>query len=95
MANQARSKKAPGIHFKTIAQSDVPRSRNGKHKKIVTMILEDLRRLKSGTSIRVPLDQLGDTKENVRSALNRASRKAGLAVATAADANYLYIWNAT
>ena len=31
-------------HFKTVAQLDVPNSRNGKHKKIVTLILRDLDR---------------------------------------------------
>ena len=86
-------KKVSLTHFKTVAETDVPRSRNGKHKKIVTLILDDVRRLDNGTSIRVPLDQLGDTKENVRSALNRAGRKAGLSISTAADSNYLYVWN--
>jgi hypothetical protein len=36
---------------------------------------------------------LVDTKEKVRSALNRATRKAGRKVATATDANFLYVWN--
>jgi hypothetical protein len=36
---------------------------------------------------------LKDTKENVRSALNRASRKSKRNVATATDENFLYVWN--
>jgi len=36
---------------------------------------------------------LGDTKENVRSALNRAIRKLKRNVATASDAQFLYVWN--
>ena len=42
---------------------------------------------------KVPLAQLEQCKEKVRSALNRATRKAGRKVATASDADYLYVWN--
>ncbi|MFZ0212564.1 MAG: hypothetical protein WBE20_16220 [Candidatus Acidiferrales bacterium] len=80
-------------HFKTLELVDVPRSRNGKHKKIVAAILRDLDQLGQGTAFRVPLAELGDTKENVRSALNRATRKASRNVATATDENFLYVWN--
>lgn len=82
-------------HFRTVAQLDVPHSRNGKHKKIITMILRDLDQLKEGAAIRVPLSELGDSKENVRSALNRATRKTKRNVATATDDDFLYVWNVT
>jgi hypothetical protein len=80
-------------HFKTITQADVPQGRNGKHKRIVTTILKDLHQLKDGAAIKVPLNGLDSTKEKVRSALNRASHKAGRKVATAADKEFLYVWN--
>ena len=80
-------------HFKTLNLGDVPHSRVGKHKKIVVMILRDLGQLKEGAALRVPLAELGNTKENVRSALNRATRGAKMNVATATDAEYLYVWN--
>lgn len=79
--------------FQTISRVDVPQGREGKHKKIVTDILGDLSVLKEGAAIKIPLNQI-DSKEKVRSALNRASRKLKLVVATAADSEYLYIWNA-
>ena len=82
-------------HFKTVAQVDVPKSRNGKHKKIISLILRDLDQLKESAAIKVPLADLGDSKENVRSALNRATRKGGRHVATATDENFLYVWNVT
>jgi len=47
----------------------------------------------SGGAIKVPLAELAETKEKVRSALNRATRKEGRKVATATDDRYLYIWN--
>jgi hypothetical protein len=76
-----------------VAQLDVPNSRNGKHKEIVTLILRDLDQLKEGAAIKVPLAELGDSKENVRSALNRATRKSKRNVATATDESFLYVWN--
>jgi hypothetical protein len=76
-----------------MVQLDVPQGREGKHKLIVTTILRDLDRLKTGAAIKVPLAELVQSKEKVRSALNRATRKAGRRVATASDATFLYVWN--
>jgi hypothetical protein len=81
------------MHFGTTAKSDLPQGRNGKHKEIVDKILSDLDQLKEEVALKVPLAELSQTKERVRSALNRAARKAGRGVATAADANFLYVWN--
>jgi hypothetical protein len=81
------------MHFKTMVQAEVPQGRSGKHKLIVTTILKDLDGLKAGSALKVPLAELAQSKEKVRSALNRASRKAGRNVATASDDNFLYVWN--
>jgi hypothetical protein len=81
------------MNFKTMARIDVPQVRNGKHKQIVTQILSDLDQMKDGTAIKVPLKELAESKEKVRSALNRATRKSGRNVATASDRDYLYVWN--
>lgn len=81
------------MHFKTMVQLNVPQGRNGKHKQIVTTILKDLDRLKVGSALKVPLAELVESKEKVRSALNRATRKAGRRVATASDTTFLYVWN--
>jgi DNA helicase TIP49 (TBP-interacting protein) len=87
-----RTDKVP-MNFKTMAQVDVPQGRNGKHKEVVTQILSDLDRVPAGTALKVPLADLAEGKENVRSALNRAIHKGGRNVATASDANFLYVWN--
>jgi hypothetical protein len=78
-----------------MAQTDVPQGRNGKHKAIVTKILSDLDQVRHGVALKVPLAQLADTKEKVRSALNRAIRKSGRSLATASDGTFLYVWNDT
>lgn len=81
------------MNFKTMAQRDVPQGRNGKHKTIVDKILSDLDQMPAGTAIKVPLADLAESKEKVRSALNRAIHKSGRKAATASDATFLYVWN--
>jgi hypothetical protein len=88
----SQNKKTP-MNFRTMAQADVPQGRNGKHKLIVTKLLSDLDQLQAGIALKVPLADLADGKEKVRSALNRATHKAGRNVATATDDNFLYVWN--
>jgi hypothetical protein len=80
------------MNFKSMSQKDIPHGRNGKHKPIVTKILADLTQLEDGAALKVPLAALDEGKENVRSALNRATRKNGQHVATASDETYLYVW---
>jgi len=89
-----RPKKLP-MNFKSMPQVDVPQGRNGKHKAVVTRILSDLDQVQQGVALKVPLSQLADGKEKVRSALNRATRKGGRNVATASDGTFLYVWNET
>ena len=89
-----RIKDSP-MHFTSMAQVDVPQGRNGKHKEIVTKILSDLDQIGKGVALKVPLAQLAESKENVRSALNRATRKSGRNVATASDGAFLYVWTET
>ena len=87
--------KKPAKHdFKTVSQAEVPNGRNGKHKAVIVEILENLEALKQGNALKIRLSELPDTKVNIRSALNRATRKAKINVATAADDEFLYIWNA-
>jgi len=88
------SQKAP-MNFKGMPQVDVPQGRYGKHKGIVTRILSDLDQVQNGVALKVPLAELNHTKEQVRAALNRATRKGGRNVATASDDTFLYVWNET
>jgi len=81
------------MNFKTMAQLDVPQGRNGKHKEVVDQILSDLDQIAAGVALKVPLAELAESKENVRSALNRAIHKSGRNVTTASDADFLYVWN--
>ena len=80
------------MKFQSMPQADVPTGRNGKHKEVVSQLLNDISQLEPGRALKVPLSELPDTKENIRSALNRATREKGLNVATSSDNDYLYVW---
>ena len=80
-------------HFGNKLISTIPHGRKGKHNLIVSMILDDLDKLDPEKAVLVPLDSLEAEKmENVRSALNRATRQRKMLVATATDEKYFYVW---
>ena len=83
---------AAPMKFESILQLDVPKGRDGKHKKIVTQLLNDIEQLVPGTALKSPLSALPDSKENIRSALNRATRQRGIELATSSDDGFLYAW---
>ena len=85
--------KSVPMNFQSILQGDVPKGRDGKHKQIVTQLLSDLQQLAVGSALKIPLSALPDSKENIRSALNRATRLRGMDVSTSSDSEFLYIWN--
>ncbi|HEV2326453.1 MAG TPA: hypothetical protein VGS10_21120 [Terracidiphilus sp.] len=89
----AKRVEQPARNFNTADRSEVPTGRNGKHKSIVTRILNDLDGLEPGLCLKIPLSELPDSAVNIRSALNRAMHKANRTVATATDEQFLYIWN--
>lgn len=80
------------MSFESILQVDVPKGRDGKHKRIVAQLLSDIAQLEAGKALKIPLEELPDSKENIRSALNRATRQRGISVATSSDTGYLYVW---
>jgi hypothetical protein len=91
--HNGNGKAAVPSHFASKLVSSVPHSRKGKHNLIVSMILDDLDELEAERAIQVPLENLdGEKMENVRSALNRATRQRNMVVATATDEKYFYVW---
>ena len=55
-------------------------------------LLSDLDQLRPGQALKIPLTALPDSKQNIRSALNRATRIKGLDVATMSDKDRVYVW---
>jgi len=83
---------AGSMKFGSVLQVDVPKGRDGKHKQIITQLLSDIAQLGAGTALKIPLSELPDTKENIRSALSRAARQAKIALATSSNEEFLYVW---
>ena len=80
------------MKFDSMLQANVPKGRDGKHKRIVEVLMHDIGQLKKGSALKVPLSALPDTKENVRAALSRATRQRGIDIATSSDNEFLYVW---
>ncbi|KAA6464860.1 hypothetical protein DYQ86_02580 [Acidobacteria bacterium AB60] len=80
------------MNFESILQNEVPKGRDGKHKSIVSQMLSDLDQLAAGSALKIPIAALPDSKENIRSALNRATHQRGMEIATSSDAEFLYVW---
>ena len=83
---------AAHMRFESMLQADVPKGRDGKHKKIVQQLLSDISQLEPGSALKIPLSELPDSKENIRSALSRATRQQGIEIATSSDDDFLYVW---
>ena len=78
--------------FESVLQVDVPKGRDGKHKTIITRLLSDIAELGEGAALKIPLSQLPDTKENIRSALSRAARQRKINLATSSNSEFLFVW---
>jgi hypothetical protein len=81
-----------GMRFKSVLQADVPKGRDGKHKRIITQLLSDIEQLSDGSALKIPLSELPDSKENIRSALSRAASQKKLNIATSSNEEFLYVW---
>jgi hypothetical protein len=81
-----------GMRFESIRQVDVPKGRDGKHKQIITQLLNDIAQLPAGSALKIPLSELPDTKQNIRSALSRAAAQQNLEIATSSNEDFLFVW---
>jgi TusA-related sulfurtransferase len=80
------------MRFQAVQRANIPNGRNGKHKAIVLALLSDIEKLANGEALKVPLAELPDSKENIRSALNRATKQREIELGTSSDEEHLYIW---
>jgi hypothetical protein len=80
------------MEFESVLQANVPKGRDGKHKDIITRLLSEIARLAPGSALKIPLDQLPDTKQNIRSALSRAASQQKIDLATSSNDEFLYVW---
>lgn len=84
---------ATPLRWQPIDLDTVPDGRKGRHHRLVADLIDDLRRLRPRSALKVPVADFGlESVAKVRAALNRATRKAGLQVATRSDDNFFYLW---
>jgi len=88
-------RKTGPMRFASMLQIDVPKGRDGKHKKIIEQLLSDISQLEEGSALKIPLSELPDSKENIRSALSRATRQREIDIVTSSDEEFLYVWKAS
>jgi hypothetical protein len=80
------------MRFASVLQADVPKGRDGKHKQIITQLLSDIAQLELGSALKIPLSELPDTKENIRSALSRAASQKHIGISTSSNDDFLFVW---
>jgi hypothetical protein len=83
---------SPAMRFASVLQAEVPKGRDGKHKQIITQLLSDIAQLDLGSALKIPLSELPDTKENIRSALSRAANQQHISIATSSNEDFLFVW---
>jgi hypothetical protein len=83
---------AGAMKFESVLQANVPKGRDGKHKEIITQLLSNITRLAPGSALKIPLAELPDTKQNIRSALSRAASQQKVNLATSSNDEFLYVW---
>ena len=91
MATKGKSN-STASNFQSVSQSELPNGRRGKHHAILARVLEDLDTLGKGRAIKIPLADFSGTVADLRSAINRATTKRRIEVATSSDEQFLYVW---
>ncbi len=91
-------KKKSGVqpgNFETVAKSELPNGRRGKHHQMLVEVLEDLQQLAGGRAMRIPLADYPGSVADIRSAIHRVTKKRNLEIATSSDDEYFYLWKPT
>jgi hypothetical protein len=80
-------------NYERVPVSGLKKNRKGKHRSLVTRILENLKTLPPESAVRIPLSSIGGVSVlNLRSAVSRATAKENIKVATSADDESFYVW---
>jgi len=79
--------------YERVPIEGLKKSRKGKHRSLVTRILENLKTLPPESAVKIPLSAIGGVSVlNLRSAVARATAKENIKVATSADDESFYVW---
>lgn len=82
--------------YRQVNVADLKTGRHGKHFSLVQGIVQELRTLKPGSALEIPLADVGGVGlANLRSAVHRAASSNDLNIETVADDGKLYVWKAS
>ena len=79
--------------YRSVKIASLGRGRRGKHHDLMEGILRELKVLKEGSALEIPLSNVdGVELANLRSAVHRAATDDGVDIQTKADEKNLYVW---
>jgi len=79
--------------YKSMKVANLPIGRRGKHHGLTEGIVRELKAVKEGMALIVPLASVGGVElANLRSAVHRAASADNLEIETQADQKNLYVW---
>src|SRR5579864_2800053 len=96
MANEPtpRNHRLPA-KYRQVEIASLKKGRRGKHHQLVEGIVRELKTLREGSALEIPLAEVGGIGlPNLRSAVHRAAASHGLQIETVADEGKFYVWRA-
>jgi hypothetical protein len=79
--------------YESVRIASLPSGRRGKHRDLTEGIVRELKAVKEGMALVIPLTKVGGVDlANLRSAVHRAASGAKLEIETQADAENFYVW---
>jgi hypothetical protein len=79
--------------YRSVDVASLTTGRRGKHHDLMEGIIRELRMLKEGSALEIPLASVdGVEMANLRSAVHRAATQDGVNIQTKADKKNLYVW---
>ena len=79
--------------YGSVKVASLPSGRRGKHRDLTEGIVRELKALKEGMALIIPLANVGGVElANLRSAVHRAASADNLEIETQADEKNFYVW---
>jgi hypothetical protein len=79
--------------YRSVKVAGLSKGRRGKHHDLMGGIIGELKTLKPGLALEIPLSEVGGVEmANLRSAIHRAAVADNLNIQTQADEKNLYVW---
>jgi hypothetical protein len=79
--------------YESVKIAKLTRARKGKHHDLTAGVIRELKMLREGSALKIPLSNVGGVEmANLRSAIHRAATADKLNFQTQADEQNFYVW---